>query len=303
MSFIYNMELQRFLCFVRIIKISLKRVMYRSNKIPLKETCHGMLTRSMPLTIPFTFMGVWGLLQKDGEKAVTVTAKDLLLTKADTLFEHGKYQEVYDLLNKYRDEQDVEILWRLSRCLYKMSKTKKDYEAKKLIYEGYELISLALSIKEDHYAVHKWVCVLLDSKSSYEGMKERIKQLNTVKNHMLRAIELNPNDSTTLYMLGNWCFQVTSLSWYQRKLASALFGEPPTSSYEEALMYFKRAEEISPQFYSQNLLMLAKTYLKLKREEEAHKYLKLAAEYPVKCSDDHEAKQEARKLMSGYESA
>jgi hypothetical protein len=38
-----------------------------------------------------------------------------------------------------------------------------------------------------------------------------------------------------------------------RKIASAVFATPPTSTYEEALAYFKKAEETEPSFYSMNL--------------------------------------------------
>ena len=109
---------------------------------------------------------------------------------------------------------------------------------------------------------------------------------------------MNPNDATTLYLLGNWCFQISDLTWYQRKLAAAIFGAPPTSTYEEALSYFEKAEALDPNFYSQNLLMLGKTYLKLNKKEEALKYLKLASEFTAKNDEDQQAKQDALKLLS-----
>lgn len=87
--------------------------------------------------------------------------------------------------NFFQDTIEIELLWRLSRSLYKMSETASEVEAKKLIYESYDLISKALTINENHFAVHKWMAVLLNKKSEYEGMKERIKQLVNVKNHML----------------------------------------------------------------------------------------------------------------------
>lgn len=100
-----------------------------------------------------------------------------------------------------------------------------------------------------------------------------------------------------MYMLGTWCYQVADLSWYQRKIAAIIFGEPPASSFQEALTYFENAEKVDPNFYSHNLLMLAKTYLKLNNKEQAMKYLKLTVEYPAKNDDDLIAKQEAQKLL------
>ncbi|KZC11200.1 PREDICTED: regulator of microtubule dynamics protein 1-like [Dufourea novaeangliae] len=241
-------------------------------------------------------MGVWGLSKKKGE-GDGLTAKEVLIAKADALFDQGNYKEIYNLLSNYRDSGDVEILWRLSRALYKMAKIATDVEGKKMIYEAYDLLNIALKIKEDHWAVHKWMSIILDSRCSYEGMKVRLRELYNIKNHMLRAIELNPRDTTTMYMLGTWCYQISDLTWYQRKIAAIIFETPPISSFEEALQYFLRAEEVEPNFYSHNLLMLGKSYLKLNQKDEALKYLKMAVEYPAKNDDDHTAKQEAQKLL------
>lgn len=58
------------------------------------------------------------------------------------------------------------------------------------------------------------------------------------------------------------------------------------------------AEKADPLFYSHNLLLLGKTYLKLSRKDEAIKYLKMTTEYPVRNDDDQKAKQEATKILS-----
>lgn len=52
------------------------------------------------------------------------------------------------------------------------------------ILEAYSIIASVLQNNWDNYAVQKWYALLLDSKSSKEGMKERIRQLENVKKHM-----------------------------------------------------------------------------------------------------------------------
>uniref|UniRef100_A0A0V0GDU5 Regulator of microtubule dynamics protein 1 n=1 Tax=Triatoma dimidiata TaxID=72491 RepID=A0A0V0GDU5_TRIDM len=88
------------------------------------------------------------------------------------------------------------------------------------------------------------------------------------------------------------------MPWYQRKIASMIFTTPPTSSFEEALGYFNKAEEVDPRFYSHNLLMLGKTYIKLNKEDKARYYLDLACNYPVSTDDDMLANKEACDLLS-----
>lgn len=99
-------------------------------------------------------------------------------------------------------------------------------------------------------------------------------------------------------MLGNWCYKISELAWYQRKIAAAVFATPPTSSFEEALKYFETAERMDPNFYSHNLLMLGKTFLKLNKRDEAVKYLKMAFEYEARNDDDRDAKKDALKILN-----
>lgn len=55
---------------------------------------------------------------------------------------------------------------------------------KKLAYEAYETITSAMKVNENHFAVHKWMSVILDLKSGCDGTKERVKNLELVKQHM-----------------------------------------------------------------------------------------------------------------------
>ncbi|CAG9796667.1 unnamed protein product [Diatraea saccharalis] len=179
----------------------------------------------------------------------------------------------------------------------KESKYDKSYK-RDLILKAFEIISEEIINHNEHFAVQKWYALILDAKSSYDGIKERIKQLENIKKHMDLAVTLNPNDATTLHMLGEWCYQVSELPWHQRKIAEALFASPPQSTYEDALEYFLRAEAVQPRFYSINLLRLGNCYLKLKKEDQAKYYLKLAASYPAKSNDDHHANKEAAELLN-----
>ncbi|XP_028156256.1 regulator of microtubule dynamics protein 1-like [Ostrinia furnacalis] len=244
------------------------------------------------------FMWPTKKLNKESLKtnAETVTS---VLEHADNLFENGHYEECYNLLSSTK-EQNVEINWRICRVLYNMSKEPKyDKKYKKdLVFQAYNIICDELSRHQDNFAVQKWYALLLDAKCSYDGIKERIKQLENIKKHMDLAVTLNPNDATTLHMLGEWCYQVSSLPWHQRKIAEALFASPPQSTYEDALEYFLRAEAAQPRFYSLNLLRLGNCYLKLQKEDQAKYYLKLAASYPAKSNDDHYANKEATELLN-----
>lgn len=230
-------------------------------------------------------------------KALTQKNKNSIIIEADGLYDANKFSELYDSLVPHRESKEPEFLWRLARALFETCRDMKADDKLRALEDALGIVDEALAIDDNCWAAHKWRAILLDYVWRHKSTKGRIVHSFDVKKHMERAIELNPKDSTSYYLLGEWCFTFADMPWYQRKVASAIFASPPTSTYEEALKYFERAEEISPLFYSMNLLMLGKCLLKLNKQEEAIEFFKKAQSYPVKTADDQQAHAEAMKLL------
>jgi tetratricopeptide (TPR) repeat protein len=219
------------------------------------------------------------------------------LEKADQLFEDNKFQDTVQLL-KTLDQSSPAVLWRIGRALFKVSGSETNTSKKdEMIREAFKSISDSLEKNENDFAVHKWYAILLDAKSNLDGIKERVSQLENVKKHMIRAIELNPQDPTSHYILGEFSFGLADLPWYQRKLVSAIFATPPSGSYDEALESFLKAESLEAGFYSMNLLMIGKCYYQLKNNEKAREYLTKAAGIVAANEDDRKCKEEAEALL------
>lgn len=113
--------------------------------------------------------------------------KKRVIARADELYKQNKYKDVRELLEEYRESSEVELLWRLSRVLYNMSQeiATTPEEKKHLIFEAFDVISRSLALDETNYANHKWMSILLDARTAYDGIKARISHLDSVKNHML----------------------------------------------------------------------------------------------------------------------
>ncbi|GIX83958.1 regulator of microtubule dynamics protein 1 [Caerostris extrusa] len=254
-----------------------------------------------------------------------------VLEEADKLYSDRKYVDLQSLLQSHCSSNDPEILWRLSRAIFENCRDIKDDKEKlQNLEEALRFIDNALEINEECWPAHKWRAILLDYVWRYKSTKGRI------IHSFDRAIELNPTDSTSYYLLGEWCFTFAEMPWYQRKVASAIFASPPTSTYEglefsmiehwslifclhilvvdlepmmcgvldlipldchSALQYFEKAEEVSPSFYSMNLLMIGKCFLNMNKKEKGIKFLKLTKDYPIKTFDDQKAHDEAEKLL------
>lgn len=219
--------------------------------------------------------------------------------QADYLYGSGETEKLYDFLCQYRDSNDAEILWRLSRAsrdLAQLSKTDKN-DKKRLVYESRDFAKKALEINESCSAAHKWYGICLSDVGDYEGMKVKIGNAYIIRDHFQRAIQLNPKDATTIHLIGVWCYMFADLPWYQKKIAAALFATPPSSTFDEALVYFEMAEEVDPNFYSKNLLYLGKAFLKLKNNELALLWLQKAKDYPMRTEEDKEVYKETTDIL------
>ncbi|XP_020902706.1 regulator of microtubule dynamics protein 1 [Exaiptasia diaphana] len=224
--------------------------------------------------------------------------EELAIVESDKLFDDNEIDKLYDLLMKFCESNNPEIVWRLARAARnKAEKSVNEEDKKTLTYKGYEFAKKAVELDDKNFACHKWLGIMLSNVGDFEATKVKIQNAYKIKEHFEKSIELSPNDPTCRYLLGVWCFTVANMPWYQRKVAAALFATPPSSSFEEALDHFEKAEALEPNFFSKNHLMLGKTYYSLKKYEEAKVWLLKATNHPEITTDDIEANKQAEELL------
>ncbi|XP_058507114.1 regulator of microtubule dynamics protein 2 isoform X1 [Solea solea] len=223
------------------------------------------------------------------------------LERIDCLHQ-GTESEKKDALNillEQREEfgQDSELLWRLARAycgLHDLSSTlneKKDYaeNGKKI---GEEAVSLNPTSAESH----RWYAIACGLMAEYDTIQNKIKNGYLFKDHVDKCIELKPQDPTSYYLLGRWCYSVAQLSWIERKVAATLFGEPPSATVEDALRNFLKVEELHPRYSKANYTFLAKCYKYLGQIEKAKKMCEDACSMNAVSKEDEEAQKELEYL-------
>ncbi|CAH8554047.1 unnamed protein product [Schistosoma bovis] len=217
-------------------------------------------------------------------------------------FENSKkYEEAYSVVsNAIIDNKDPELYWRKARSCRNLANSlgKNDKQVyKKYIEEGLSACDEGLRIDSENSKCNSWYAIFLNLSSEIEGINKRIENSFKMKDHWMKAIKANPDDVVTLHALGRWCFEVTDLPWIKRKLAATFFGEPPTSTYEEALNYLLDSEKKSPGTIVKNSLYIAKTYHRLKNYDLAKHYCHKVLEFTEDDLDTEEAKKEASELL------
>ena len=140
--------------------------------------------------------------------------------------------------------------------------------------------------------------IILSSIGDYEGSKVSIANSSVIKSHWEKAVELHPQNPTTYYLLGRWCMAIADLSWLERKAAAVLFGTPPESSYDEALIFLHQSEELAPDSWKKRSLLLAQVYHKQKNSTKAKEWVQKALAIPIRSEEDEIAHEEAQTLLS-----
>ncbi|KAG8444188.1 hypothetical protein GDO86_009392 [Hymenochirus boettgeri] len=170
-------------------------------------------------------------------------------------------------------ENKVEFLWRLARAYGDMFDITKVVEEKRsYAADGKSVAGKAIQLNDSSAESHRWFAIMCGYMSEYESVQDKIKNGYLFKEHLDKAIKLNPQDPLQYYLLGRWCYAVYQLSWIERKVAAALFGNPPTSTIQEALQNFLKVEEMHPGYSKYNYVFLAKCYKDLGQKSVALKY-------------------------------
>jgi len=221
-----------------------------------------------------------------------------VLAKADSMDDNKEYDALFTFLLQQEQAypNNFEIMWRVARVHFDLSSEKPD-QKKELLFKAFDYAEKVLAMKPDHYLAHKWYALVLSSIGDYRSTKEKILEAAKIQEHCLKSIELHGRggDQTLNHLYGRWCFAVASVSWMERKLASALFASPPTSTYEEALKYFLQAESINErEEFLENLLWTAHTYHKLNNVPKAKEYYARAAKVQPKSANDEKIVKEAQ---------
>ncbi|XP_040601986.1 regulator of microtubule dynamics protein 3 isoform X3 [Mesocricetus auratus] len=192
----------------------------------------------------------------------------LLLQQADELHqgsEQNKRKGFQLLLNNklaYGSRQD--FLWRLARAYSDMSElTEEESEKKSYALNGKEEAEAALEKGDGSAESHQWYAVLCGQLAEHEGISRRIQSGFSFKEHVDKAIALEPEDPKSHFLLGRWCYQ---------------------------------AEELQPGFSKAGRVYISKCYRELGKNSEARKWMKLAQELTDVTNEDAAFQKELEEL-------
>ncbi|XP_004578484.2 regulator of microtubule dynamics protein 3 [Ochotona princeps] len=224
-----------------------------------------------------------------------------LLQQVDQLHlgSNPEKQEGFQLLlnNKlvYGNRQD--FLWRLARAYSDMCElTEEVNEKKSYALNGKEAAEAALEKGNECAECHQWYAVLAGQLAEHESIQRRVQSGFSFKEHVDKAIALQPENPMAHFLLGRWCYQVSHLSWLEKKTAAALFENPPSATVQEALHCFLKVEELQPGFSKAGRVYISKCCRELGKNSEARRWMKMALELPDVTKEDSAFQKDLEEL-------
>lgn len=221
------------------------------------------------------------------------------LAEVDSLRAVGQFEAAQSRLRSLRDTQGdrAELLWRASLNLVDIGKTiDADEEERARYEEALRLADQALEVDSTSAYAHLAKAVAEGRLALDAGTRERVERSRAVEEHANRAIELDPNLASAYHVRGRWNREASDLNFFERTIVKTVYGGLPKSSFEQAVRDFTRAIELENRRFHH--LELAKTYLKMDRDQEAKAELKKVVSLPPEDPFADRYKKEAEKLLA-----
>ncbi|TGZ74360.1 hypothetical protein CRM22_000987 [Opisthorchis felineus] len=220
----------------------------------------------------------WDIVSRLSQKSPISLAQrrrmEAKLTESDKLLRQKKYQACEELLKSI--ETLPEVAWRRTRLLYVQTTTLAKKPSKDVLQKTFQRamdeVDAGLKANENHANCLTWKGICINELALLSGIDERIKRSYDMRNLWQKALDLEPDNDVALQAMGTWCFHVADLSELKRAFAKAFFTNPPRSTYDEALNYLTKSEQLAPVKQIQTQLLIAKCYERLKNKDKTKEY-------------------------------
>ena len=223
-----------------------------------------------------------------------------LISNSDVKHEADDYSATFELLKQAEELEanNFEVIWRLARVHFDFSDNSEDETViSDNFYLGLDYAKKALELDDSRAEGHKWYGILIGKVGELEGTKQKILNSYEVKDHTLKAIELDPEDDGNFHVMGRWHYTLADLSWFERKIAGLIYAKPPQASFEEAAEYFQKAITLEPTDI-RNHLWLGNTFVALDKTELAKGEYNTALGITAENDSDRKLQKEAQELLS-----
>ena len=221
------------------------------------------------------------------------------LITVDSLRDAGAYDNALSAIASLQDEHadNADVLYRLALTRVDVGENEDSERRQASMYnQALNAAQSAVEADSTNAYAHLALAIAEGRVALTAGTKEKIQRSRSVKAHADRAIELNPDLSSAYHVRARWNREVADLGFFSRAVVRTVYGGLPEASFEQSVKDFKTAIEKEDTIVHH--IELARTYLKMDREEDARKQLGLLLTMENVNPDDPRHKQEAKEMLN-----
>ena len=239
-------------------------------------------------------LGVWA----SAARAVPTVAEQL--AQGDAAYAHGDLPLAYSEYSAALkgDSLSYAVLWRLARVESERGEDASGDEQRDLIQAAVEHARAAVRAAPDSAQGHVWLAVALGRQALKEGPKTQLALSREIKSEVDRALAIDPMIGRGYHVRAMWNRKLATLNFMERMAANTVLGGVPKgASMDNAVRDFQKAIELEPDYVNHHL-ELGRTYMSLKRWDDARHELERAVSLPPHSNPrDPKYQAEARKLI------
>jgi tetratricopeptide (TPR) repeat protein len=234
--------------------------------------------------------------------AALAQAQQSAFQEVDLLRAAGELEQVRGLLEAARQERpgDAEALWRLSRTYVDLGERAAQREQQEIFFQkGIDIAGEAVEADDGNDNAHLAYAIAAGRLGLISGTGQKVELSRVVKEHVDRALALNPHNAAAYHVRARWNYAIADLGFVAKAAARLVYGGLPVASFEQAVNDYRHATELDNRTI--HYLELGRTYLKLGRKEEARASFRSALAAPHRDPADPQHKQEVRDLLEQLE--
>jgi len=195
------------------------------------------------------------------------------------------------------DTSDCHALWKIAEVYVDLGEETEENERVQYFYTAEKWARKTVSVCPDKANGHFFIAVSSGKLALYEGGKRKVNRSKEVKAEAEKTLTLEPDHHGAFHILGRWHREIANLNWFLKAAAKIIYGGVPAgASNEAAVMNFKKAIEIIPEWINHHK-QLGLTYMEIGEWQLAKKEFETVLGLPILDHDDEYHKRVAKKML------